>query len=147
VVECRRLRSEMSLAPGERVPLLTHGDEDFVHEAAPLLRSLARLSEVRPLADEAEFARSTRDAPVAGSGAIRLALSVQVDVAAEGARLDKEISRLQGEIARAEAKLANAGFVARAPAAVVAQEQARVADFRQALGRLRDQRGRLAASS
>ncbi|CAD5373773.1 valyl-tRNA synthetase [Rubrivivax sp. A210] len=145
--ECRRLRSEMSLSPGERVPLLTLGDEDFVTSAAPLLQALARLAEVRPLADEAAFAAATQNAPVALAGTLRLALHVQIDLVAEQARLAKEIARLQGEITKAEAKLGNESFVARAPAAVVEQERARMADFRQALGRLQDQQARLAVSS
>ncbi|MDP1899874.1 MAG: valine--tRNA ligase [Rubrivivax sp.] len=147
VAECRRLRSEMSLPPGERVPLLTLGDEGFVREAAPLLQALARLAEVRPLADEAAFSAATANAPVALSGDMRLALHVQVDIAAEQARLAKEIARLQGEITKAEAKLSNETFVDRAPQAVVAQERARLADFRQALGRLQTQQDRLAASA
>ncbi|HSQ72196.1 MAG TPA: valine--tRNA ligase, partial [Rubrivivax sp.] len=146
VAECRRLRSEMGLNPGERVPLLTLGDEAFVAAASPLLKALARLAEVRPLADETAFAAATQAAPVAMSGAMRLALFVAIDLAAEQARLAKEIARLQGEIAKADAKLGNAGFVARAPAAVVEQERARLADFRQALARLQDQQTRLAAS-
>jgi len=141
--ETRRLRSEMGLPPGERVPLLTLGDEAFVRSAAPLLQALARLAEVRPLADEAAFAAATQAAPVAMNGELRLALEVKIDLAAETARLAKEITRLQGEIAKAEAKLANEGFVARAPAAVVVQERARMADFRQSLERLQDQRARL----
>ncbi len=146
VAECRRLRSEMSLSPGERVPLLTLGDAPFVEAAAPLLKALARLSEVRLLADEAAFAAATQDAPVALGGGLRLALQVQIDLGAEQVRLAKEIARLQGEIGKAEAKLGNASFVARAPAAVVEQERARMADFRQALSRLQDQQTRLAAS-
>jgi valyl-tRNA synthetase len=146
VLECRRLRSEMNLNPGERVPLLTFGDEVFVAAATPLLKALARLAEVRPLADEAAFAQATQAAPVAMSGDLRLALFVAIDVAAEQARLAKEISRLQGEIAKADAKLGNAGFVARAPAPVVEQERARLADFRQSLARLQDQQTRLAAA-
>ncbi|MBP6764331.1 MAG: valine--tRNA ligase, partial [Rubrivivax sp.] len=145
--ECRRLRSEMGLSPGERVPLLTVGDADFVQSAAPVLQALARLAEVRALPDETAFAAATQNAPVAVSGALRLALFVQIDVAAESARLGKEIARLQGEISKAEAKLGNESFVARAPAAVVAQERARVADFKQALARLQDQLGRLAGSA
>ena len=143
VAQCRRLRSEMNLPAGERVPLLTQGDEAFVRDAAPLLKALARLSDVQPLADEAAFAAATQAAPVALSGEMRLALHVAIDVAAEQARLAKEIGRLQGEIVKAEAKLANEAFVARAPAAVVAQERLRVADFRQAVGRLQDQAARL----
>jgi valyl-tRNA synthetase len=65
-------------------------------------------------------------------------------VAAEVERLGKEIARLEAEISKANAKLANAGFVARAPAAVVDQERRRVAEFIAALTRLRDQAARLA---
>ena len=147
VAECRRLRSEMNLSPAERVPLLTFGDADFVAAAAPLLKALARLADVRPLADEAAFAAATEAAPVAMAGTMRLALHVQIDVAAERARLFKEITRLQGEIVKAASKLANDSFVARAPAAVVASERARTADFKQALERLQDQHDRLATST
>jgi valyl-tRNA synthetase len=148
--EVRRLRSEMGLNPGERVPLLVHGgaeDLRFVAAAAPLLQALGRLAEVRPLAEEAAFAAATRTAPVAVSEGLRLALEVQVDMAAETARLDKEITRLAGEVGKAEVKLGNASFVDRAPAAVVAQERERLAGFRQDLDRLRAQRDRLAASA
>ncbi len=144
---CRNLRSEMGLPPGERVPLLTLGDTGFVQAATPLLKALARLSEVRVLADEAGFAAATQAAPVANAGALRLALHVEIDLAAEQARLGKEITRLEGEITKAGAKLGNQSFVARAPAAVVAQEQARLDGFTQALRRLRDQRDRLAPSA
>ena len=145
--EVRRLRSEMGLSPGERVPLLTIGDEAFVRSAAPVLQALARLADVKALPDEAAFAEATQSAPVAVCGSLRLALHVQVDMAAEQARLDKEITRLQGEIVKADAKLGNESFVARAPAAVVEQERARLADFRQALARLQDQRSRLAPAA
>jgi len=147
VAECRRLRSEMGLNPGERVPLLTLGDADFVAAASPLLKALARLAEVRQLGEEAAFTAATQAAPVAMAGELRLALQVVIDLAAEQARLAREIARLEGEIGKSEAKLGNAGFVARAPAAVVEQERARLADFRQALDRLRHQRTRLAASA
>jgi valyl-tRNA synthetase len=145
VAASRQLRSEMALSPAERVPLLVHGNAGFVESAAPVLKALARLSEVRLIADEAAFAAATAAAPVAVQGDMRLALHIEIDVAAELARLGKEITRLEGEIVKADAKLGNESFVARAPAAVVQQEQARLAGFRQALDRLRDQRDRLQA--
>ncbi|MEO5771051.1 MAG: valine--tRNA ligase, partial [Burkholderiaceae bacterium] len=144
---CRNLRSEMSLSPAERVPLLVDGPADFFDAATPLLKSLAKLSDVKRLPDEAAFAAATRNAPVAVQGMARLALEVQIDVAAEQARLAKEIERLRGEIVKARAKLDNEGFVARAPAAVVAQERQRLDDFSQTLRRLEDQAARLAPST
>lgn len=143
----RNLRSQMSLQPGDRKPLLVAGDLAFAKDAEPLLKALGKLSEVRPFDGDAAFADATRLLPVAVAGELRLALHVEIDVGAERARLDKEIARLDGEVTKANAKLGNESFVARAPAAVVEQEKKRVAEFTQALARLRDQRDRLGASS
>ena len=48
---------------------------------------------------------------------------------------------------KAQARLGNEGFTARAPAAVVEQERARLADFSLTLRRLEDQAARLAPST
>jgi valyl-tRNA synthetase len=142
VAAVRALRSEMNLSPAQRVPLLAHGD-NFIAEAAPLLQVLAKLSEVRVLPEEAAFAAATATAPVSVVGAARVALHVEVDVAAERERLGKEITRLEGEMAKAQAKLGNESFVARAPAAVVAQERERLEGYSQTLDQLREQLSRL----
>ncbi|MFZ4651945.1 MAG: valine--tRNA ligase, partial [Rubrivivax sp.] len=147
VTACRALRSEMNLSPAQRVPLIVHGDAAFVRSAEDVLRSLARLQEVRLLEDEAAFAAATRTAPVSVCGALRIALHVEVDVEAERERLTREIARLQAEIDRAQARLANESFVARAPQAVVAQERERLQGFTTSLERLRDQAARLTSSA
>ncbi|HNE72091.1 MAG TPA: hypothetical protein PLJ81_07985, partial [Giesbergeria sp.] len=82
-------------------------------------------------------------APVAVVGEARLCLHMEIDVAAEKARLAKEVARIEGEITKASAKLSNEAFVAKAPAAVLEQEKKRVADFSATLARLRDQLARL----
>jgi len=143
----RSLRSEMNLSPAERVPLCAIGDAEFMEQAAPVLKTLAKLAEVKLFGAEPAFAEATRLSPVAVVGEARVALSVQVDVEAERARLDKEVNRLEGEIAKAGAQLANEKFVARAPATVVAEMKQRVADFTATRDRLRDQMQRLAQST
>ncbi|MEO7337961.1 MAG: class I tRNA ligase family protein, partial [Caldimonas sp.] len=143
---CRALRSEMKLSPAERVPLYAAGEDDFIREATPLLRALAKLSDVKLFADDAAFEQATAQSATASIGDARVALHVEIDVAAETERLGKEIKRLEGEIAKAEAKLGNAGFVARAPAAVVDQEKRRVAEFTATMSRLQDQAARLATT-
>jgi valyl-tRNA synthetase len=144
---CRNLRGEMALSPALRVPLNASGDGAWLRRAAPLLMALAKVSEVNVFDDDAGFAKATEQSPVTVQGETRLALRVEMDVEAERARLAKEIARLEGEVGRARAKLSNESFVARAPAAVVAQEQQRIADFTATLARLKDQSARLTSPS
>ena len=143
VAACRTLRGEMNVSPATRLPLLAHGDADFIRAAAPVLKALAKLSDVRAFEDEAAWAAAAQAAPVALVGSTRLALHMQIDLAAERARLGKEAARLGAEIAKARTKLANEAFVARAPATVIAQENERLAQFSAALERLQGQLQRL----
>lgn len=135
---CRSLRSEMNLSPAQRVPLIAVGDAIMLNALSPYISSLAKLSGVQVAAE-----LPVGDAAVAIVGAYKLMLSVEIDVAAERERLDKEIIRLQGELAKTQAKLGNAGFVDRAPAAVVEQERKRMEGFGTTLTQLRTQRGKL----
>ncbi|MBX3610107.1 MAG: valine--tRNA ligase [Hydrogenophaga sp.] len=140
---CRTLRGEMGVSPAQRLPLYAVGDADFLRQAAPVLQSLAKLAEVRVFDDEAAWAQAAGVAPVAVVGEARLSLFMEIDMAAEKARLGKEAARLQGEIAKAQGKLGNEGFVARAPAAVIDQEKQRLADFSATLEKVQAQLARL----
>jgi valyl-tRNA synthetase len=140
---CRALRGEMNVSPSTRLPMYVVGDTDFMRGVAPVLQALAKLSEVKVFDDEAAWAGAAQAAPVAVVGDARMCLFMEIDVAAEKARLAKEIARIEGEVTKANNKLSNEAFVAKAPPAVIDQEKKRIADFGVTLGRLRDQLTRL----
>ena len=144
---CRNLRGEMNVSPATRLPLFVvpgqATEAGFLQQVAPVLRALAKLSEVRIFDDEAAWSNAAQAAPVAMVGEARICLHMEIDVAAEKLRLGKEVARLGGEIAKAQGKLANQAFVAKAPASVIDQERKRVADFEATLLKLREQLTRL----
>ncbi len=104
---CRALRGEMRLSPAQKVPLVATGNARHAASAfAPYLAALAKL------VGRAHRRRASGDAtsPVQIVGEFRLMLHVEVDPAAERARLAKEIARLEAELARNRAKLDNDGL-------------------------------------
>ncbi len=139
----RNLRGEMKVSPATRLPLYVSGEADFIREAAPALQALAKLSEVKVFTDEAAWSAATQAAPVAVVGNSRICLHMEMDAGAEKLRLGKEATRLQTEITKAQAKLANPGFVAKAPPAVLQQEQQCIADFSATLAKVQQQLARL----
>eukprot|EP01036_Dinobryon_divergens_P037748 gene37748-biopygen29902 len=140
---CRNLRGEMNVSPATRMPMYVLGDTAFMQSVAPVLQSLAKLSEVKVFDTEAEWIAAAQAAPVAVVGEARLCLFIEVDAAAEKIRLTKESDRLAGEITKANAKLGNEAFVAKAPPAVIDEAKKRVADFSATLEKIRQQLQRL----
>jgi valyl-tRNA synthetase len=137
---CRALRSQMSISPSQRLPLLIQGERARIEPFVPALTALARLSEVVIVEGELPAA----GAPVSIVGEYRLMLKIEVNMSAERERLLKERLQTEGEIAKCEAKLANASFVERAPPLIVAQEKERLARFRALLDKINEQLTKLA---
>src|SRR5690348_6717119 len=141
----RKIRSEMNISPGKTIPLLlADGDaEDHrrVQKFSSQIEFLARCEAPQWLAaGESEPAAA---AAVVGNLRVLIPLEGLIDLGAERARLNKEISRIEGEIRKCEGKLGNANFVDHAPAAVVEQERNRLADWNAQATALREQASRL----
>jgi valyl-tRNA synthetase len=141
----RRIRSEMNIPPGKTIPLLLAdgdaGDRARVAKFAAQIAFLARVETPQWIAAGADEPAAA--AAVVGTLRVLIPLAGLIDVAAEKARLAKEIGRIEVEIRKCEGKLGNANFVANAPAEVVAQERQRIADWNTTLGALREQAGKL----
>jgi valyl-tRNA synthetase len=138
----RNLRGEMQLSPALRAPLIIEAidsaDQQRLQSFAQTLQALGKLSEVT-IVD----ALPESPAPVSVVGNTKLMLQVEIDVQAERERMTKEVLRIEGEIAKVNGKLGNESFVARAPAAVVAQEQERLVNFSSTLAKLHEQLAKL----
>ena len=140
IVGFRRFRAEHGLSP--RAPLqVTLVDPDGL--AAPWwFAQFEALARVRPAVGDAPtgevFSRV-----VAGTAQAFISLEGLVDVAAERARLDKELAEVTAVLERSRAKLAKPDFVGKAPAEVVAKEAAKVAEFEAVLEKLAAQRSDL----
>ncbi len=141
ILGIRQIRGEMDISPGKPLPVLLQNagatDRDRAARHATLLQRVGRIASVDVLgaADEPPAAAT------ALLGDMRLLVPMQglIDVAAERARLDKQMEKTAAELAKANGKLANEKFVNNAPAAVVTQERERVAEFEKTITQLTEQ--------
>jgi valyl-tRNA synthetase len=147
VLAVRTIRGEMNIKPGQSMTLLLQGggsaDRERLAATETLLKRMAKLDRVEWLADGAEPPPAAMQ--LVGDLKLMVPLAGLIDVAAERARLDKEIARRRQELARIEGKLGNAGFVEKAPADVVAKERERGAEMQNAIDTLSTQRAALEA--
>jgi valyl-tRNA synthetase len=145
LVGVRKIRAEMNIPPGKNLEvLLKDGDQQdrawhLAHSES--LSVLGRFESQRWLAaDEPEVASA---AVVVGSMKVLIPLAGLIDVDAEKLRLERELAKLSAEIDKCEKKLGTDTFVNGAPAAVVATERQRLADFSAKHAQLTQQRAKL----
>ncbi len=144
VTRVRSLRSELGIAPGHPVPLLIEGRLDNPEQFAAIqnmLQALCRIERIEILPETATPPASATT-PLLGAKA-HLPLEGLIDIAAEQARLRKEIHRIEQEIGKCRGKLGNPRFVANAPTEVVEQEHHRLGEWNRQAAVLRKQVERL----
>ncbi len=141
ILGVRKVRGEMDIPPGTRVPVLiqnpSNRDLDRVTGYRAVLKSLARIDSIEALNDGERAPESATT--LLGSMKLLIPLEGLIDKEAETARLNREIEKLSKELSRSQAKLSNPSFVERAPDEVVQKEQSRVHDFEAAIQKLKEQ--------
>ncbi len=143
IAEIRSVRSEMRVPPSTLMPLaLVSPSERAAKAAAAWGESIKRLSRIASI-ETAHAAPAGALQLVVRGEVVALPLAGVVDLAAESARLDREIAKEKLEIAKVEAKLDNADFVARAPDDVIGEHRERLETFRERLVKLTAARARL----
>lgn len=126
----RNLRGEMGIAPNVKAPLFVEGS---VPEALlKYLPALTRLTEAKTV----DRLPENEDAPVAVCNGARLMLKVEIDKAAETARLSKEAEKLQKALDKLNAKLSKPGYVDKAPAHLVEKDKAELAELEEKMAKV-----------
>ncbi len=145
VLGVRRIRGEMNIPPGKPLTLLFRAgsseESAWLLELRPWIMHLARLAAIEVAGTTVPESATA----LAGQSTLLIPLADLIDPEAEVKRLSKELDRLTGDRDRTEAKLANARFVERAPGDLVARERERLSELHAAIGRLTEQRERIAA--
>ena len=133
----RNLRGEMGIAPNVKAPLFVEGS---VPEALlKYLPALTRLTEAKTV----DRLPESEDAPVAVCNGARLMLKVEIDKAAETARLSKEAEKLQKALDKLNAKLSKPGYTEKAPAHLVEKDKADLAELTDKMGKVEGQLAKL----
>ena len=133
----RNLRGEMGIAPNVKAPLFVEGS---VPEALlKYLPALTRLTEAKTV----ERLPENEDAPVAVCNGARLMLKVEIDKAAETARLGKEAEKLQKALDKLNAKLSKPGYTEKAPAHLVEKDKADLAELEDKMTKVQNQLAKL----
>ena len=133
----RNRRAEMNIAPSRKAAVFieTRYADAFNSATAPFFARLASASGIE-VAESFPAGRVSADTcvqVVTPAATAYLPLSDLVDYEKERARLTAEIAKVCAEVERLDRKLSNQGFVAKAPAAVVDAERAKLAAAREKL--------------
>jgi valyl-tRNA synthetase len=146
ITAVRNIRAELNIGPGKPLNMLLRGvsveDQVRLDANQSFLMALAKLESIRVLSADETAPMSTTQ--LVGEMELLIPMAGLIDVAAEMARIDKQLEKLTQEMARVEGKLNNEGFVAKAPAAVLDKERAKLAEFKRDMDKLAEQKVELA---
>ncbi|MBY5923393.1 valine--tRNA ligase [Ferrimonas balearica] len=145
IVAVRNVRGELNVGPSKplNVLLKNAGEQELARIDANriMLTRLANLESISVLEGEAPMSTTQ----IIGEMELLIPMAGLIDVEAELARIDKQIAKLAQDADRVEKKLSNQGFLAKAPEAVVAKEQAKLDEAKRDIAKLEEQKTQLKA--
>ncbi|HOW66445.1 MAG TPA: valine--tRNA ligase [Candidatus Paceibacterota bacterium] len=127
VVQARNLRRECNIPANKKVHFVIKPSSDLLQSEAPVLTIL--LNAERLTMDPNHQAEKGTPTARTDLGEVYLPLEGLIDVAAEKARLEKELAKITVEIERIEQKLANPAFTQKAPSHVLEEQRRRLAEW------------------
>lgn len=134
----RNLRGEMGIQPNVKAPLFVESADDLA-DYLKYLPMMTRLTEAQQVTALPE----SEDASVAVCNGARLMLKVEIDKAAETARLSKEAEKLQKALDKLNAKLSKPGYTEKAPAHLVEKDKADLAELEDKMAKVQNQLAKL----
>ncbi len=129
VRQVRNIRTELGVAPSKKVSLsVVSENENFkklFSEGQDYLERLAGIEKLQVQTDKEGISANAVSAVMA-DGSLYIPLEELLDLELEKARIAKELEQVKTSIERLQSKLENQAFVAKAPAAVVDAERAKL---------------------
>lgn len=138
----RNMRAEMNVPPGRKGEVIIQPANEelarILEENMPFIKTMATAEPVQIIAAGAAKPENSVSRVISAIE-VYLPLKGLIDVDKEIARLNKELQGLENELVRIEGKLSNAGFIAKAPAAVLEQQKVRRAEAMETMAAIRGQ--------
>lgn len=137
----RNIRAEMNVVPSKKVHVYVVSQSEEIRgifeRSKVFFKTLAHASDVSVQADKTGIDEDAVSVVIQGA-TIYMPLAELVDFEKEIERLEKEKDKLTKEVERVEKKLANQGFVAKAPANVIAEERAKEEKYKAMLAQVEE---------
>jgi valyl-tRNA synthetase len=133
ITRIRNIRGEMNIAPSKKLNVVASAPdaalEGVLHEGRDYIVNLGNLETLTVGVNLAE----PRGAAVGVVGTVRVFVLMEgmIDIAAERARLDKEMNKVDRDLSAVSRKLANRDFMAKAAEAVIQKEEQKFQDLRE----------------
>lgn len=143
----RNIRGEMGLGNARLLPVLLQNISDAertqIERIQPLFKALAKVESIEFLTKDQEPPLSSSS--VVGHASVFVPMKGLIDPKAELGRLQKDLDKVQKQHDQIANKLGNEGFVAKAPAAVVEGEKAKLAECADQLSKIKASMEQIAA--